>query len=1320
MAARRQAVIAVPVLLVALFSAAWGQATASLSGRVTDPSGAAIPAAAASLANAATGLHRSARADAQGVYQFLAIPPGTYTLTVTARGFAPHVQPNLQLLVNVPATVNVTLGLAATTTSVEVQGTVAPLLNTTDASMGNAFNKLQVTQLPIADRNVVQLLSLQPGVTYMGLNNLTSNFDTRSGAVDGLRSDQSNVTLDGVDVNDQNNGYAFTSILNVPPDSLQEFRVTTVNANATAGHSGGAQVALVTKHGTNQFHGSVYEFNRDTAFSANDFFLKTSQLENGQPNKPPQLIRNVYGFTLGGPVEKNRLFFFLNYEGRQDREAESVERTVPSAMLRQGFISYIGDTASGGTQVVQLTPQQLTKMDPLHIGPDPAILKYFQQYPEPNDTVTVGDGYNFEGYRFAASIPAGYDTEIARLDYNLTADGSEMMFWRGQLQNFKINGAPQFPGQQPGEVTLNDSRGSILGITSVLSPTLLNSMEWGYIRQGVENAGSLDAPYIYIRNLDSLYAPDYSDTAIIPVNNFNDNLSWEAGNHTFQFGTDINWVRDNRDSTDTSFSSAGTNADWVNSSGFANKLYNGQPSPLDPTTIGQLPVDANFENSYDFPLVGLMGLITEGDAVYNYNRFGQTLPQGTPVLRNYQLNEYEIYGQDQWRLTPNLTFTYGLRWTYEQPPWEINGNQVTPCVTATLGGTCRPENLADWFNETGALAKEGKPASDAGEISFALGGPKNAGPGYWNPDKSDFAPRLALAWAPDFGHGWLSKIFGTKGTVSIRGGYSIMYDHFGAAVVNSFDQNGAVGLSTDISDPAGYISVATAPRFTGFNNLPPAMAANGQPCTSLSGAEVAAGCIFGPAPPGGFPAPAPQAFAIAWGLDSSLKTPYAHEIDFSIDRQLTPHTSLQVAYVGTIGRRLMMQDDLAMPADLVDPKTGMDYFTAARTMTIPGDKGTNIQSIQPVQYWQDLYSNLASQLVSPGLDSSGNPLPPPLLASPCVGNAWNYGPLNANGAQTYVNIPTVTQYIYSVYSCNLGNETTALFDLDLPGGPTSNLGPYAYYHDQYSSLYAWRSIGTSDYNALQVSYKANFGNNLEAQFNYVWSKSLDEASDASRIAPHGGLSGLIVNAWDPMALRGLSDFNTFDQINANWVWALPFGAGQHYGAGAHGLLNALIGGWRLSGDWRWTTGFPVNVDNGYQWPTNWEIEGNANLVGALPVMQTTDNWIDSSGHGHGPNMFPNPQQALAAFRADLPGESGVRNVVQTDGFFNIDADLAKDFTLAEGKTLELRWSTFNVTNTVRYDAWQNEPLIDQSSSFGNYSGTLTSPRFMQFGLRFTF
>ncbi|MGH9780789.1 MAG: carboxypeptidase regulatory-like domain-containing protein, partial [Candidatus Acidiferrales bacterium] len=373
---------------------AWAQATTSLRGTVTDPSGAAIPNATVRLVNADTNLERTTMTDQQGSYVFAQIQPGHYTVAAEGPGFAKFEQKDIELLVNLPATLNIRMKIGAATQTVTVTER-APLLNTTDASEGNTMNKSLIENLPLEGGNVVQLLSLQPGVVYTSDRNdiLTNTDDTRSGAVNGERSDQSNVTIDGADANDQGGGQAFTSVLPVTVDSVQEFRVTTSNYGADQGRSAGAQVALVTPGGTNKLHGSLFESNRSSFGEANDFFIKSAEAAQGLPNKPTQLVRNVFGGSVSGPIKRDRLFFFLNYEGHRVAQATSEVREIPSAALRDGVIQYNCDASATcpGGNVTGLSGQsysvapgnfalnaaQIKGMDPLGLGPSSAVLNYF-------------------------------------------------------------------------------------------------------------------------------------------------------------------------------------------------------------------------------------------------------------------------------------------------------------------------------------------------------------------------------------------------------------------------------------------------------------------------------------------------------------------------------------------------------------------------------------------------------------------------------------------------------------------------------------------------------------------------------------------------------------------------------------------------------------------------------------------------------------------------------------------------------------------------------------------------------------------------------
>ena len=1325
---RTRTAVCVFLVLALMSTFAAAQSTSQLNGSVSDATGAAVAGARITLTDTSTGVQRATTSNPSGLYQFLEVFPGDYKLEASAQGFAPYEVAKVTLVVKTPSTINIKLQVAATLTSVNVEGQ-APLINRTDASLGNVVEQAQIAELPIADRNVTYLLSLQPGVAYLGTE-INQDSDTRSGAVNGLRSDQSNVMLDGIGVNDQNTGYAFTSVLNAPPDSIEEFRVTTANSNADSGYSSGAQVALVTKSGTNAFHGTVYEYNRNTAFSANDPFLKGSQLQAGEPNKAPKLLRNVFGASVGGPIRKNRLFFFANYEGRRSAEGSSVLRNVPSATLQAGDVVYLCqrnadgslDTADcpggivngvGGIQpgYYALNPSQIQQMDPLGIGVSPGILSVLNQYHPSNEN--AGDGYNTLGYRFSSNSDSSYNTYITRLDYHITTNGSQSLFLRAETQNFKVPGLQEFPGDPAITTHLDDSKGITVGLTSLISSRLVNDFHWGYVRQGLKDAGLSQNPGVFLNGLSDLYPYSRSTTRFVPVNQLSDSLSWTRGNHTMQFGGDIFLIRNASSSTANSFSDVQTNPVYLNTGGIANTS-----SPLDPANNGYPAVDGNFGPNYDGAIAIAMGIFAEGDGIYNFQRNGAVVPQGQSIGRRYAVNDYELFGQDAWRVKRNLTVTYGLRWVLEAPPYETNGYQVAPCVQAA-GGGCTNQNVAEWFNHSAALAAAGQPANNAGEVTFVLGGPVNHGPGLWNWDHRDFSPRIAVAWSPDTGNGWASKILGKKDEFSIRGGYSISYDHFGIPIVNTFDQKGSFGLSTLLGNPAGVVGPNNAPRFTclipGSSNqscLP-------TPCASLNDP----GCLFGPAPPGGFPyTPGNTAFAINWGLDQSLKTPYTHTYNLTFSRQLNARSSLQLAYVGSIGRRLPMQVDLAMPINFNDPKSNSRYFTAATMLSQAAAAGTDVNSIKPVPFFENVFPAWAGVATQAALGQNNQTTSNP------SGDNCAPGALPGN--------PTATQNVYELWNCFPHNETFSLFEMDLPDSitglspalPNSQFGPYTFYHDQFSSLFAWRNLGTSDYNALQLTYNVRMSN-LQGQFNYTWSKSFDEASAAERVGPYEGTGGtgsdlngggIVINSYAPLSLRGLSDFNAFHQINANLVYVLPIGKNQRLLGNASPVLDALLGGWHVSGIFRWTTGFPITVDNGFTWATNWNIEGDAMPNGPAPKASNPKHAM-VNGVDIGPDIFADPAAAEAAFRPEWPGESGVRNNVIGDGMFEIDTGVSKAFRITEGKRVEFSWQAFNTTNSVRYDVRAAQPsLSDDPTQFGKYTSTLTSPRFMQFALRFVF
>ena len=1318
---------AVAVFLILWLSYGFAQTgTTSVRGTVADKTGAAIVDARVTITNKDQGLERETQTDNNGEYHFLALPPGTYTLAVEKAGFRRYELLKLELLVNVAATSNVTLAVGSTAENVDVSAE-SETVNTTDASLGNAFSEVQVKELPLESRNVPDLLSLQAGVLYTGNRaDVDRSIDTRSGAVNGARSDQSNVTVDGIPANDKV-GDAFTSVLPVTLDSVQEFRVTTTNYGADQGTSSAAQVTLITKSGTNSFHGSVYEYNRNSYFSANDYFIKASQIESGAPNKPTQLNRNIFGASIGGPIKKDRFYFFLNFEGYRDAEAISAERQVPTASLRNGMITYLCQEVTPGVPNTSLcpgnsvtvnavsynanpgyfilAPNVITTMDGKSggpHGPNPVVETYMGTYPLPNDLANDGDGLNTAGYRFRAATHNKKNWYIGKLDYNLTANGQHRLSLTGALANENLAGAPFLPGTSPEHTKVNFNKGLIASYSAVFSPTLLNNFRYGFVRQSAGDEGDSTLPW---NQLNFSQGITRSSAFQRPIHNFSNDLSWVQGKHTWQFGFQFAFLRDPESNLNNSFNVGIANNDWMADSGISQS---NNPDPLNPLNNGLPGVDSSFVSNYDSSMTSLLGMITLGNAIYNYKRDGSTLLTGAPVNRRFAEDSYEMYAQDTWKVKRNLTLTLGLRYSLFSAPWETNGLQVGTTV-----------NLGNWFNARGQGMLEGIPSNVQPLISYQWAGPSNGKQGYYGWDTKDFAPKVAFAWSPEFSGGWLEKLFGASGSSSVRGGFGIVYDRVGESLVDTFDQNGSFGLSTQLNNPSAYETSITAPRLTSMNVIPGSDYAN--PTTYPSGCPCPSQPIIEPAPQGSFPQQYPSGLgAITWGLDPNLKTPYSYTLDFALSRQLKSDFTLDVAYVGRMSHRLLAQDDLAMPLDIFDKQSGLDYFTAERGLA---------QVFRP---------QLLAGVTNPTVGFSPNQV------SPKVQQFWTdqiqaatAGGYPLSGCTGGQNLSTMNPVVFAFDTfCSTGfNDSLALYLLDYKGvgGYFTSGGQYSYYAPQFSSLFAWRSLAWSNYNAMQATLRHRMAHGVEFDLNYTWSKAIDISSDAERVGAASigsflGLNNNIINAWNPAAQKGVASFDATHQFNANWVVELPFGHGKMLGNAANRAVDAVIGGWQFTGLFRWTSGFPVTVDNGTSaFPTNFELEGNADQVAPVHTGVYRNTPTGTSGVTNpNPNIFSNGALAISSFSYAWAGESGARNPIRGDGFFGIDIGLAKRWKMPwkESQSLQFRWEAFNLTNTARFDAQSallNGSLgLGSAGNFGNYQALLTNPRIMQFALRFEF
>jgi hypothetical protein len=1234
--------------------------SSSITGNVADPTGAVIPGAAITMHNIDTGAERSTTADAQGRYTIQQLAPGFYKVTAKAPGFADVIIERVELLVNQPATVELKFEkVGSTATSVVVESTAAQV-NTTDASLGNAINNTTIINMPSFARNVVTLLAFQPGVTSYSSGGTVGSND---GAVNGGKPDQGNVTLDGADVNDQNARAAFTSVLRVTLDSVEEFRTTTTNGDAATGRGSGADVQLVTKSGTNTLHGSLYEYRRGTETATNTFFNN----QNGIPIAP--LLVNVFGGSAGGAIKKNKLFYFINYEGRRDASANSANRTVPTATLRSGSVGYV-NTAN---QTVFIPASQIASIDPGQIGPNAAGLALMQKMPLPNNNL-LGDAINTGGYSFNAPGYNVQNTYISKFDWRPDNAGKQALFIRGNLQNdWADNGTsnlPQFPGLPPNSVSLANSKGLAAGWTDVITPNLVSTLHYGFTRSGIQNTGVLTSNYEWFRNVSTPYGTSTGLTRIIPVHLVAEDMSWNHGAHNIRFGGSFRGIHNESQSFANSYSSSSSNPSWLTGSG----------GDLLPST---LPVSSSFKQNYEYAMADVLGLQAQGNADYNYLVNGTVLNSGVPVSRNFANYETEMYIQDTWKVTRQFTITAGIRLGLEPPVHEVNGQQASTNVP-----------IAAWLGSRENLALQGLSQTGAGLIDFI---PASEGSAMY-PFHKNWAPRLGLAYSPKAESGISKWLFGGPGKTSIRAGAGMYYDLVGQPLAQTFSSS-TPGLSQSFSNPANILNSAQVPRFTSFYTVP----------TQL----------VPPPPAGGLPLVYPYApgasgaFAITNSIDQQLAAPYTMNLDFTVGRELPKNFFFQASYVGRLSRHSLVQRDLAMPTTLTDPKSGQTYYQAMTNLMNAIDlHGATVATVPQQPFFNNMWANAA-----------GNGLTPTQVwADDYTGINGHAGNSNVGDATN-----TLNDADNSVH-CITGGPTKFNANGTVANMACSILGPFAVFNPQFSALAAQSSIGKGDYHALQISIRKRYSYGLQFDLNYAFSKSIDLGSSQEGAAT---FSGFIQNTWNPSQMRAVSSYDTTQQLNGYGIYELPFGRGRMFGSHMNKIADAIVGGWSVTGNYRQTSGLPFTVGNGSRWPTDWNASSNAIPLGPVPVSitnnTTSSGSIDKNG---GPNLFSNPAAIVFAagepagqyglFRETFAGESGLRNNLRGPGLFNIDSGLYKTFSMPynEKHKLELRWESFNLLNTVRFST---ASLTDNSSTtFGRFSNTLTQPRQMQFAMRYSF
>jgi hypothetical protein len=882
--------------------AVWAQtSTSSISGTVTDPSGAAVPGAVVTATNEATGVTNRQTTTQAGVYSFASLPIGTYTISVEVSGFKTAVRSKVVLEVNSPADVDMVLEVGQTTETVQVVDQ-AEMLQTANAAIGNVVSQRAIQELPLNGRNPLALLVLEPGVVQRSAGAAGSGVH-----VNGSRDRSHNVTVDGIEANESTVPNPLSNLYRLNPDNVAEYKVTTSNHTAEEGRNSGASVAVATRSGTNTFHGTVFEFFRNTALNANDFY------NNAQGLGRNEIKLNQYGFEIGGPIVRNRTFFFGSWAGQKINFAQPVDQTygVPTlytpAAVSGIFRYFRPDPASpfvlDGQQITANSPAlvdgqgnlrpgirtcasdadrscvasyDMFANDPRRLGLDPAVGRLVASLPRPN-SYTAGDGLNTATYAWNPPTKVRGPNYMARIDHifdeNNSIFGRFLFGDQNTLEGDPLNNRPQlYPGFPPMGEVFRRSHNLAISYRRVISPSVVNEFTVGYARfvllftQGEANPDWPNVPSWArapgtgatnaFNNLDQPYLNTPRTFRAVTTPQVLDNLSIIRGAHVIRTGFNFRFYRHNDQRGQPGgvnvtpliqFSRTVRSIPNVTAPGIASADLNrllgtmndllGIPSRLTQTFLG----DLNSDTFLPF---------RTGDGV-------------TLWSMGHRLKQYNVYVQDEWKLRRNFTINAGLRWEINPAPSEAHGRVYVP--NKSILGSEGPVTFvkADrWFkrNNIGALG-----------------------------------PRLGIAWSP-----WTSTV--------IRTGYGIAFD-----TVSSFQVTAVSGRVPGlVMTCSSTVGGATTP---GCVAAPDVRLGEGFP-NELPVPSVKPSSFL--TPPAQLRQNAPEMTV----FDQNLRIPTVHQWNFAIAQEFATGTVAQVAYVGRRGTRLFRAYD----ANQINSDSILDSF----------------------------------------------------------------------------------------------------------------------------------------------------------------------------------------------------------------------------------------------------------------------------------------------------------------------------------------------------------------------------------------------------------
>ena len=1289
-------VSAVLLTLMFLSTALFAQSasTSTLTGDVADPAGAVVADAIVQLTDLATNATQITHTNASGHYSFPSLQPGNYHIVVRKDKFR---QTTIDLTVTVGVNVaqNFRLEIGAPNEIVEVHAT-GQELQVTDASVGNVVNANSMENLPSLSRDAAALLQLQPmsAPSYNSEVRGSGEGDTTSGGVAGALADQNTFSLDGGDATSNTegdagyaNGFEGTNRAAVPTpvESIEEFRVTTNNSNLFS-RSSGAEVQMVTRKGTNGWHGAAYEYNQNTDYNANSYQLKQA----GQDR--PVWQDNRYGFRIGGPILKDKAFFFLMYEGRKFKKGTTFTRLVPSDLFKQGVIQfpdangnlvkYNFNPANGplstGCTVSATNPTGAC--DPRGIGLSPTISQIWNQFEPTGNNTSEGDTLNTIGFDSTVPVTQREHDGIARFDYNLSSKWSLNAVARYDvadvLQSSQIHiggitggtkGVPKSTDSEPVQ-----PRYYVVGLTGRLSNNVTNDFHVDFLRYYWQWARR--APFPQASGLGAaLQIYQESNTnGLVPMNvdtqnarsrvwdgkdySLNDEVSWLHGQHLVQFGgtfrhQNFYHVRDDKVV-----------------GGLAAPLYFAEYTSSDMTfPSDNMPASlatgqsTNWKKAY----AALMGMI---DHTAQLLTRGPDLTANTPGTPNFQrslVDYYDLHVVDTWRLKPTLTLAYGLDWGIQTPPYETKGLQTIMVYGTDPHATVTYQN---YMAQAQAAALQGQ--AFAPELGFApirTTGRKYPSDMDWH----NFAPRFSIAWNPRSSTGLLNHLFGDGKSV-IRTGYGRYFDRLngvGLVMTPALGIGFGNGVSCKGVDTTGACLGKNGPS----NAYRIGVDGNNPPIPSL-------GAITAPVVPG-FTADANSPYqSYDFRIDPKRKVGVEDTWTLGFQRQLAGNMMIEAGYVGRVAHHLYTNNDInQIPYMLTSggQTFGQAYdaiqrqFLAnpsLRTACAAGVAGCTVSPQAFFETQPDVVANYG-------------------------GTAAFVSAMESGGAFSNADVTTIYD--------SIGLNGFAALPMD----------------SQFLGTQISTSMGDSIYNAGYVSLRKQLGHGLILQGNYTYSHSSDDAGLAQ--------SNVFISPSDGFNRRRDYQTSYFDRrhvITGFFIYDLPFGQGHSFGG--NGFLNKIIGGWKLSSAITTSSGVPQRFLNcnygdelgdGYlDQCSSWVATGSA-AFGTNSPHRLADGSL---------NSFANPDAVYASFRMPLFGDKlAGGQTFRGMHRFNMDSALTKSTKITERVSFDLSLQAINVFNHVDFtDPGMDlgSPPPSQGGSFGAITTQYNLPRFLNIGAKVSF